>query len=54
MNPEEEEFQMVCALQLESQAAVGGFERWCDLYMTKVFSFPAMAPGSGDLVSGFP
>ena len=51
MTPEEEEFEFACAAQLESQAAAGGFDRWCELYMTRVFSFPPMSPGAGDLVS---
>jgi hypothetical protein len=51
MTPEEEEFEFACAAQLDSQAAAGGFDRWCELYMTRVFSFPTMAPGAGDLVS---
>jgi hypothetical protein len=47
MTPEEEEFQAVAEAQLKMQTAVGGFEKWCELYMTRHFKFPL---GSGDLV----
>jgi hypothetical protein len=47
MTPEEEEFQAVAEAQLHMQKAVGGFEQWCKLYMTRHFEFPLW---SGDLV----
>jgi len=48
MTPEEEEFFAVEEAQMKMQTAVGGFEKWCELYMTRHFKIPLGS--GGDLV----
>ena len=49
-SPEEAEFEMTAQAQLKSQVDAGGWDKWCELFYSKSFSFPLPGSEGIDLV----